>query len=139
MSDTLEAQQETAEKMFYAAVGAPVVIGKKAMDLLNNTTFEDLEVAGREFASKMQDAKVVEQLQDSVDVEQFQEKVDVLREQLETLLTSWRDQFDPTMKKETVVIEVDKEAPKKTAAKKTTTAKTSAAKKPAAKKTASDN
>ncbi len=148
MSETLETQQENAEKMFYAAVGAPVVIGKRfkdfGMTLLNDTTFEDLEAAGREFATNLQDTKVVEQIQDSVDVEQFQEKVDVLREQLETLLTSWRDQFDPSMKKESVKIEVDEAEPKKTTAtkatakkttatkataKKTTTAKTTAAKK----------
>lgn len=134
MNETLERQQETAEKMLYAAVGAPVVIGQKAKDftmsIINETTFEDLESAGREFAHNLQESNVVEQIQDTVDMEQFQEKVDLLREQLETLLTSWRDQFDPTVAKEKVKIEVD-EAPKKTTAKKAT----STAKKTTAKKT----
>jgi len=146
MTETIETQQENAEKMFYAAVGAPVVFGKRfkdfGMTLLNDTTFDDLEAAGREFATNLQDTKVVEQIQDSVDVEQFQEKVDVLREQLETLLTSWRDQFDPSMKKEPVTIEVD-EAPKKTTASEATatkaTAKKTTAKKTTAKKTTPDN
>ena len=106
MSTALENQQETAEKMFFAAVGAPVMLGQRMKDLLSETTFEDLEKAGREFAEHIQDNKVVEQIQDTVDYEQFQEKVDVLREQLETLLTSWRDQFDPSVK-ESVKIEVE--------------------------------
>jgi hypothetical protein len=139
MSSTLENQQETAEKMFYAAVGAPVVIGQKAKDfgmaIFNETTFEDLETAGRELANQIQDAKVVEQIQETVDVEQFQEKVDLLREQLETLLTSWRDQFDPSVKRDSVKIEVDEPAPKKTAG---TAKKTTSTAKSTAKKTTSD-
>lgn len=139
MSSTLENQQETAEKMFYAAVGAPVVIGQKAKDfgmaIFNETTFEDLETAGRELANQIQDAKVVEQIQETVDVEQFQEKVDLLREQLETLLTSWRDQFDPSVKRDSVKIEVDESAPKKTAS---TAKKTTSTAKSTAKKTTSD-
>lgn len=125
MNSTLEAQQETAERMFYAAVGAPVVFGQKAREFgkaLFSESFEDLESAGREFAASLQDNKVVGQLQESVDVEQFQDKVDTLREQLESLLASWRDQFDA--KSQPVTIEVDEDAPKKTtAAKKTTTTK----------------
>jgi len=141
MSSTLVSQQETAEKIFYAAVGAPVVIGQKAQEfataVLKEISFEDLEAAGRDFATHLQDSKVVEQIQDTMDVELFQEKVDLLREQLETLLISWRDQFD--LNKESVKIEVEDPAPKKTA---TTTKKkaTSTAKKTTttAKKTTPD-
>jgi hypothetical protein len=133
VNSTLEAQQETAERMFYAAVGAPVVFGQKARDFgkaLFNESFEDFESAGREFAAYLQDNKVVGQIQESVDVEQFQDKVEALREQLESLLASWRDQFDA--KSEAVTIEVDKEAPKKTSTKKTTADSASTAKKTAA-------
>ena len=113
MTSTLERQQEAALKMLYAVLGAPVVVGQKAkefsMALVNETSFEDLESAGRDFATSLQETKVVEQLQETMDVEQFQETVDNLRDQLETLLTSWRDQFDPTVKKTSnnVKIEVD--------------------------------
>jgi hypothetical protein len=136
MSTTIENQQEAAEKFFYAAVGAPVVFGQKAKDftmaLFNDITLEDLESAGREFAHSLQESKVVEQIQETVDYEQFQEKVDLLREQLETLLTSWRDQFDPSVK--SVKIEVEDKAPAKTAS----GAKKTAAKKAAPKKSTSD-
>jgi hypothetical protein len=128
VNSTLVTQQETAERMFYAAVGAPVVFGQKARDFgkaLFSESFEDLESAGREFAAHLQDNKVVEQIQESVDVEQFQDKVEALREQLESLLASWRDQFDA--RSEPVTIEVDKEVPKKTsAAKKTSKSKPTA-------------
>ncbi|MCH7844422.1 MAG: hypothetical protein IH850_01130 [Acidobacteria bacterium] len=113
MTSTLERQQEAAVKMLYAVLGAPVVVSQKArefgMSLVNETSFEDLESAGRDFANSLQETKVVEQLQETMDVEQFQETVDNLRDQLETLLTSWRDQFDPTVKKTSnnVKIEVD--------------------------------
>ena len=132
MNSTMEAQQETAQRMFYAAVGAPVIIGQKAREFglaVFNESFEDFESAGREFATYLQDNKVVEQIQESVDVEQFQEKVDSLREQLESLLVSWRDQFD--VKSESVKIEVEVEEPTASTAKKTTAAKktTTAAKK----------
>lgn len=130
MNSTLEAQQETAQRMFYAAVGAPVVFGQKAREFgtaLFAESFEDFESAGREFTAYLQDNKVVGQIQESVDVDQFQDKVDALRDQLESLLASWRDQFDA--RSESVKIEVDKEAPKKTSTAKKTTKSTSAAKK----------
>ena len=144
MSSTMESQQDAAERMFYAAVGAPVVIGQKAKEFgmaVLNESFDDFETAGRQFADYLQDNKVVEQIQESVDVEQFQEKVDLLRDQLETLLVSWRDQFD--VRKDSVKIKVEVEEPKKasTTAKKTTTAKkktTSTAKKTTTKKADSD-
>ncbi|GMQ85195.1 MAG: hypothetical protein BMS9Abin07_0760 [Acidimicrobiia bacterium] len=130
MTSTLEQQQEAALKMFYAALGAPVLVGQKAkefgMALVNETSFKDLETAGRDFANSLQETKVVEQLQETIDVEQFQETVDNVRDQLETLLTSWRDQFDPSVKKSSnVKIEVDDNggAKKKTTAKKTSSTK----------------
>ena len=131
MNSTIEAQQETAERVFYAAVGAPVLIGQKAREFgmaVLNESFEDFEAAGREFAAYLQENKVVEQIQDSVDVEQFQEKVDQLRDQLESLLVSWRDQFDVKSESVKIEVEAEEEEPNKstaktTAAKKTTTTK----------------
>jgi hypothetical protein len=132
--NTLQDQQENAERMFYAAVGAPVVFGQKAREFgkaLFSESFEDFETAGRQFAAQLQENRVMEQIQESVDVEQFQEKVDALREQLESLLSSWRDQFDA--RNESVKIEVDvDEAPKKTSTK-TTESKSTAAKKTSSK------
>ena len=161
MTSVMDTQKENVKKAFYAAVGTPMVAGRKfkefGTDLFTDTSLEDLEAAGREFTgairdSKMveqiqesvdliQEAKVVEQLQVRVDVDQFQERVEVLREQLETALHNWREQFTPGVAgPQPVKVEVESETPKpkKATAKKTapkTTAKKTAPKKKAAPKT----
>lgn len=148
MSTTLESQQEAALRMLYAAIGAPVVVGQKAKDfgrsVFNDSSFDDFESAGREFTGHLQESKVIEQLQDSMDMEQFSDKVDGLRDQLESLLSNWREQFDATVKSpDSVKIEVEDEvekarsSAKKTAstAKKTTTSTAKKATTTAKKKT----
>ncbi len=133
MNETLEAQQEAAVRMMYAAIGAPVLVGQKARDfgksVFGELTFDDFETAGRDFTGHLQENRVVEQLQETMDMEQFQDRVDGLREQLESLLSNWREQFDATVKT-SEKIEVDEpEKAKKAAAtakkKTTTTAKKS--------------
>jgi hypothetical protein len=161
----MDTQKENVKKAFYAAVGTPMVAGRKfkefGTDLFSDTSLEDLETAGREVTeaireSKMveqiqesvdliQEAKVVEQIQVKVDVDQFQERVEVLREQLETALHNWREQFTPGVAgPQPVKVEVEAETPKpkktapKKTAKKTTSKKTTPKKttpKSAAKKT----
>lgn len=134
MNETLEAQQDAAARMMYAAIGAPVLVGQKARDfgksVLGELSFDDFETAGRDFTGHLQDSKVVEQLQETMDMEQFQDRVDGLREQLESLLSNWRDQFDATVKtsEKIEVDEPDKAATKKkttSTAKKASTAKKS--------------
>ena len=167
MTSVMDTQKENAKKVFYAAVGTPMVTGRKFVEfgtnLFTETSIDDLENAGREVTSAIRESRVAEQIQESVDliqetnvveqlqvrvdVDQFQERVEVLREQLETALSNWRDQFKPGVagpKPVKVEVEVDTPAPKKTAAKRTTTKKTTTkktapkttAKKTAAKKTA---
>lgn len=176
MTTIMETQKENAVKVFYVAVGTPVVTGRKTKDLgtelrseasiadlggasriimdfgtqlFMETSIADLEAAGREMSGSIreshvveqlqdgvehiQEAKVIEQIQEKVDVDQFQEKVEILREQLETTLNNWRDQFTPGVSAPKPV-EVEKAAPKKTTAKKTAPKKT--APKTTAKKTA---
>ena len=166
MTSVMDTQKENVKKAFYAAVGTPMVAGRKfidfSSDLLNETSLEDLETAGREVTGAIRDSKMVEQIQESVDliqevkvveqlhvkvdVDQFQERVEVLREQLETALHNWREQFTPGVAgPQPVKVEVEAETPKptKTAAKKTTakraapkTTKKAAPKKTAPKSTA---
>ena len=167
MTSVMDTQKENVKKAFYAAVGTPMVAGRKfvdfSTDLFTETSLEDLETAGREVTGAIRDSKVVEQIQESVDliqevkvveqlhvkvdVDQFQERVEVLREQLETALHSWREQFTPGVAgPQPVKVEVEAETPtpKKTTAKKTTakkatpktTAKRAAPKKAAPKSTA---
>jgi len=164
MTSVIETQKENATKTFYAVIGAPMVAGRKMKDfgseLFFSTTVADLETAGREVTGsikeskvveQIQEMKVVEQIQEKVDVDQFQEKVEVLREQLETTLNNWREQFTPGVAApKPVKVPVEKAAPKKTApkaaAKKTTpkaaakkTTPKAAAKKTTANKTTSEN
>ena len=162
MTSVMDTQKENVKKAFYAAVGTPMVAGRKfvdfSTDLFTETSLEDLETAGREVTGAIRDSKVVEQIQESVDliqeakvveqlhvkvdVDQFQERVEVLREQLETALHNWREQFTPGVAgPQPVKVEVEAEtpAPKKTTAKKTTVKKTTpktTAKKAAPKKAA---
>ena len=158
MTSVMDTQKQNVKKAFYAAVGTPMVAGRKfidfSTDLLTETSLEDLETAGREVTGAIRESKVVEQIQESVDliqevkvveqlqvkvdVDQFQERVEVLREQLETALHSWREQFTPGVAgPQPVKVEVEAETPKpkRTTAKKTTASK--AAPKSTAKKTAS--
>ena len=163
MTSVMDTQKENAKKVFYAAVGTPMVTGRKFVEFGTNlfaeTSIDDLEAAGRELTGAIRESRVAEQIQDSVDLiqeakvveqlqvrvdrDQFQERVEVLREQLETALHNWREQFTPGVagpKPVKVEVETEKPAPKKTAtakkaaSKKATTAKKSTAKKSAAAK-----
>ena len=161
MTTVMDTQKENVIKAFYVAVGTPMVTGRKTKDfgtdLFTEASIADLEAAGRELTGSIreshmveqlqegvehiQEAKVIEQIQDKVDVDQFQERVEILREQLETTLHNWREQFTPgvsapkpaevtktpakktTPKKTTPKVTAKKVTPKKTAPKKTTTEK----------------
>lgn len=125
---------------------------RKVMDfgvlLFTETSIAELEAAGRELTGTIresnmvgqiqggvehiQEAKVIEQIQEKVDVDQFQEKVEILREQLETTLHNWREQFTPGVSAPRQVKDVasatSKPAPKRTAPKKTVAKKTVAKK-----------
>jgi hypothetical protein len=170
MTTVISTQKENAIKVFYIAVGTPMVTGRKTKDfgtdlfteasiadlggasrmvmdfgtqLFMETSLAELEAAGRELSGSIresnmvgqlqdgvehiQEAKVLEQIQEKVDVDQFQEKVEVLREQLETTLNNWREQFTPGVSAPKSA-EVKKTAPKKTVAKKTAPKKTAAKK-----------
>ncbi|HZJ48309.1 MAG TPA: hypothetical protein VFD97_04645 [Acidimicrobiia bacterium] len=157
MTNVMDTQKENVTKTFYAVIGAPVVAGRKmkefGTELFIGTSVDDLEAAGREMTGSIkhskvveqiqerveviQEIKVVEQIQEKVDVEQFQEKVGILREQLETTLHNWREQFTPVVtapKPVKVQVKVETATPKKTAPK--ATAKTATPRKTAPKATA---
>ncbi len=159
MTSVMETQKDSVIRVFYAAVGTPMVTGRKVKEfgaaLFTETSIDDLEAAGREMTGAIRDLNVAEQLQDSVDmlqevkvveqiqervdVDLFQERVEIMREQLETTLHNWREQFTPGVAGPNPVkveVEVDTPAPKKTATKKTATAKKTATKSTAKKTTA---
>ena len=143
--------KEDARKAMFAAVGAPVLVGKTVSEKLTTrfsdantkasdfrakflkdarSEFEKWAAEGESLVKKLQDGEALEDLTQRVDVDQFQQQVGKLRTQLEDIIESWRSNFMPDSERATkVTIEVD-EAPK-TAAK--PAAKKPAAKKPAAK------
>ena len=152
--------KEDARKALFAAVGAPVFVGKAVGEKLSerfteaNTKatdfrekflkdarneFEKWAAEGETLVKKLQDGEALEDLTQRVDVDQFQEQVGKLRHQLEDIIESWRSNFTPDSEKPTkVTIEVDaapKAKPAPAAAKKAP-AKKAAAKKAPAKATA---
>ncbi|MBT8217901.1 MAG: hypothetical protein KJO17_13700 [Acidimicrobiia bacterium] len=119
----------------YALIGAPVWAAKKISEMtadLGDATrreFDSWVDEGEKLAKKLSDRKMVEELTDRMDLDQIQDQVEKLRDQLEGVLSNWRDSFREGTKSETP-------AAKTTAAAKKPAARKPAAKKPAAKKPA---
>jgi cell division septation protein DedD len=117
-------------KAAYALIGAPVWAAKRLAEFtsdlgdISRREMQEWIKEGERITKRLSDKKVVEELSERVDLEQIQDQVERLRDQLESVLGSWRDSFRP-----------DKPAARKAAAKKPATRKP-AAKKPAAKKPA---
>ena len=154
---------ESTKKVFYAAVGAPIVtvkrvnarvgemrgqVGERAEKIASRVGADarkryDLWAdEGQKFVTQMGEQPVVEDITGRVDLDQIQGQVNRIREQLDEMVAAWRDSFRPEGQKETVPVEEkpnDKPAAKtatKQAASKKPPAKKPAAKKPAAKKPA---
>jgi len=152
-------------KALYAAVGAPVVAGRrvrvygtklagyrgKVVDGFN-AQYTVWAEEGEDVTKQIQDRNVVGDIQEKVDLEQLQDRVGKLREQLEHTMVQWRESFTPATKpadpkpavKPEAAAPEKKPAAKKPVAKKTTKAAsatkstaTTAAKKTTAKATAS--
>jgi len=125
----------TSRKTAYAVIGAPVVAGRRIADYAGRVgktiqkEFEAWVAEGERLSGELREAKVVSEIKDRVDLDQLQDRVEKLKDQLEDVLTNWRETFKPGEDK----AEAEKsKATKKPAAK--TTAKKPAARKPAAKK-----
>jgi hypothetical protein len=134
-----------AKNVLYAAVGAPVVAARKVTEQVNalkgrvseettsygemaSKAIDEWAAEGEKVVSRISEGKVVEEITQKVDLDQAKEQVSKLRDQLEDMLTTWRQSFRP---EKTAKVEAVTHAPETTAAK-TTAAKTTAAKKPAA-------
>ena len=153
---------EAPKKALYAAVGAPVAVGKKVSEHFGSrysdtntriadarakfitdakAEFEVWVTEGESLVERVSDRTVVDDITSRVDVDQFQEQVGKLRHQLEDMLENWRTNFLPEKDEEIAPVEkiVVKEAPAAKPAAKKPAAKKPAAKaaaKPAAKKPA---
>ncbi|MEN8114192.1 MAG: hypothetical protein ABFS21_07370 [Actinomycetota bacterium] len=133
MSPNIDIQKDDITKAFYAAVGAPVVAGRKTKDfgtdvveakpwtdiagtgtkvrtygknLFMETSYDDLEAAGREITGAIKDSKVVEQIetgfeqiQDSKVIEQIETGIEQVKdskvvEQIETGMEQIQEKVD---------------------------------------------
>ena len=138
-----------AKNVLYAAVGAPVVAARKVTEQVNalkgrvseettsygemaSKAIDEWATEGEKVVSRISEGKVVEEITQKVDLDQAKEQVSKLRDQLEDMLTTWRQSFRP---EKTARVEAVTHAPETTAAK-TTAANSTAAKKPAARATA---
>ncbi len=147
---------ETGKKAAYAVMGAPVVTGKRIADYAGKVgktlqkEFDAWVAEGERLSGEVREGKVMTEIKERVDFEQLQDRVEKLKDQLEEVLSNWRESFKPggdangekpqagktataekpTAKKKTTA----KATAKKPAAKKKTTAKKPAAKKKAAAK-----
>ena len=142
----LKTQKELAAKAFYAAVGAPVVYGRKVKEYTEKlveygdkmtdqaqSAFDDFAKEGEKVTKQFRDGNVVEEFQSRVDLDKVQDRVEKLRDQLETALHNWRESFTPGDKPEVIPVEA---APKKAPVAKKAPAKKAPAKAPAATKKA---
>jgi hypothetical protein len=157
----MESSKDLVTKTIYAAIGAPVVFGRKFKVYAEKAgefgpkvtegaqhTFEEWAEEGEKFTKGLQDSSVVEEVQSRVDLDKVQDRVEKLRDQLETSMTTWREGFAPGGKpaekapaKKPAAASTVKKAPatKPTAAEapaKKAPAKKAPAKKPATKTTA---
>lgn len=136
----LKASQAVIKKTAFAAVGAPVVVGRKVKGFSTKVVeeaqaqFDTYATEGEKMAKQLKKRNVVEELEQRISIDKVQDRVERLRDQLETTLSNWRDSFAPAAKPASVKKPAAKAPAKKPAAK--TTAKKTPAKKTPVKATA---
>ena len=96
---------DATKKAFYATIGYPVVTVRKVggyLTELSTTVAGDVRKGYGEAASegekvlgKIADQKIVEDITAKVDVDNLQEQVGKLRTQLEDIVKTWRQNFNP--------------------------------------------
>ncbi len=129
--DRVEDLTDTSKKAAYAVVGAPVVAGRRIADYAGKVgkslqkEFEAWVTEGERLSGEVRKAKLVTEIKERVDFDQLQGRVENLKDQLEEVLTNWRETFKPGQ---------DKSEGDEPMAAAEITAKKPAAKKPAAKK-----
>ena len=105
---------QTSKKAFYAAVGAPVVAVRKAAERVSemrdklaeslSSEYEAWAKEGESVVAKIADrqlvAEFVEDMGSRVDLEHIQDQVGRLRQQLDEMLSNWRESFRPVQEEE---------------------------------------
>jgi len=128
----------TSKKAAYAVMGAPVVAGRRIADYAGKVgksfqkEFEAWVAEGERLSGEVSEGKMVSEIKERVDFENLQGRVEKLKDQLEDVLTNWKDTFKPGEDK--TEAEETKDAVEEPKPAKKTAAKKPAAKKPATKK-----
>jgi len=124
----------TSKKAAYAAMGAPVVAGRRIADYAGKVgkglqkEFEAWVAEGERLSGEVSEGKMVSEIKERVDFENLQGRVEKLKDQLEDVLTNWKDTFKPGEKTEPAETKDAAEAkPAKKAAAKKAAAKKAAA------------
>jgi hypothetical protein len=99
--DRVEDFTDSSKKAAYAVMGAPVVAkrhlsayaGKMGKGLQKE--FEAWITEGERLSGELREGKVVSEIKERVDIDQLQGRVEKLKDQLEDVLTNWRDTFKP--------------------------------------------
>jgi hypothetical protein len=97
----VDALRTGAQRAAFAAVGAPVVVGRHLADYggkMGSSLKHELEAfaaEGERLAGRLRDHNPVDGLKDRVDIDHLQVRVERLRDQLEEVLTQWRESFRP--------------------------------------------
>jgi hypothetical protein len=126
--ERVEDLTDNSKKAAYAMVGAPVVAGKRIADVAGKgwetlrKEFDSWVTEGERLSGEVREGKVVTEIKDRMDFDQLQGRVEKLKDQLEDVLSNWRETFKPG--EETSEPVAEKPAAKKPAAKKTTAAST---------------
>jgi len=128
----------TARKAAYAVVGAPVVAGRKLKETTGKLTgsarkeFDAWVAEGEQMTARLRERDVVEEIKERVDFDELQDRVERLRDQLEEVLTTWRETFmaqdAPSAAEDAEKKEAPAAAPKKGTAGKAATKTAAAAK-----------
>lgn len=142
-----------AKNVLYAAVGAPVVAARKvgsqvgalkerfSKERTSYTKAAEKAISGwaaegEKLVEKISEGKVVEEISAKVDLDQAKEQVGKLRDQLEDMISTWRQSFRPEKGEEDTATKAPASKPANTTTAKKPAAKTATAKKPAAKTSA---
>ena len=99
--DRVEDFTDTSKKAAFAVMGAPVVAGRRIADYAGKVgkglqkELEAWVTEGERLSGEMRDGKVVTEIKERVDLDQLQGRVEKLKDQLEDVLTNWRETFKP--------------------------------------------
>ncbi|HLA67837.1 MAG TPA: hypothetical protein VJP05_10165 [Acidimicrobiia bacterium] len=132
---TMHGIADTSKKAAFAVVGAPVVAGKHIVGYTGRVTkgahkaIETWIAEGEKVTEQLREGRVVEEIKERVDFEQLQGRVERLRDQLEDVLSNWRESFKPEKADKPSMDEgqATKPAAKKPAAKKAAAAESTEA------------